>query len=158
MLIKDLEPNTPQEYILKGVVNATIGQMMGSREHLTMAQKYFQLVRTRAHTHTRMRACAHAYCARCRYTVAVVAVVVLVVAPTRESAPPCVRALQNPTRLCVLFVWVCCVFSVLRGEAGPAPRPNSIFQEFEFGLEFKFELESLSLTPAAVAAGGRVGE
>jgi hypothetical protein len=33
-----------QEYILKGVVNANIGQMMGSREHLKMAQQYFQLV------------------------------------------------------------------------------------------------------------------
>ena len=61
MLIKDLEPNTPQEYILKGVVNATIGQMMGSREHLTMAQKYFQLVRTRAHTHTRIHTRTYTY-------------------------------------------------------------------------------------------------
>uniref|UniRef100_A0A2K6GBR4 Intraflagellar transport protein 56 n=1 Tax=Propithecus coquereli TaxID=379532 RepID=A0A2K6GBR4_PROCO len=30
-LIKDLEPTTPQEYILKGVVNAALGQEMGSR-------------------------------------------------------------------------------------------------------------------------------
>ncbi|XP_033620400.1 intraflagellar transport protein 56 isoform X2 [Fukomys damarensis] len=29
-LIKDLEPTTPQEYILKGVVNAALGQEMGS--------------------------------------------------------------------------------------------------------------------------------
>ncbi|XP_053112151.1 intraflagellar transport protein 56 isoform X2 [Hemicordylus capensis] len=29
-LIKDLEPTTPQEYILKGVVNAVLGQEMGS--------------------------------------------------------------------------------------------------------------------------------
>ncbi|KAG5186895.1 hypothetical protein JKP88DRAFT_269588 [Tribonema minus] len=43
-LIKDLEPSTPQEYILKGVVNATLGQANGSREHLKMAQQYFQLV------------------------------------------------------------------------------------------------------------------
>eukprot|EP00904_Undaria_pinnatifida_P010932 jgi/Undpi1/696/HiC_scaffold_10.g04160.m1 len=43
-LIKDLEPSTPQEYILKGVVNASIGQATGSREHLKMAQQYFQLV------------------------------------------------------------------------------------------------------------------
>ncbi|CAM9246238.1 unnamed protein product [Ascophyllum nodosum] len=43
-LIKDLEPSTPQEYILKGVVNASIGQASGSREHLKMAQQYFQLV------------------------------------------------------------------------------------------------------------------
>ena len=33
-----------QEYILKGVVNANIGQATGSREHLKMAQQYFQLV------------------------------------------------------------------------------------------------------------------
>jgi intraflagellar transport protein 56 len=43
-LLKDLEPSTPQEYILKGVVNANIGQATGSREHLKMAQQYFQLV------------------------------------------------------------------------------------------------------------------
>jgi len=43
-LLKDLEPSTPQEYILKGVVNANIGQVTGSREHLKMAQQYFQLV------------------------------------------------------------------------------------------------------------------
>ncbi|CAM9752583.1 unnamed protein product, partial [Discosporangium mesarthrocarpum] len=43
-LIKDVEPSTPQEYILKGVVNASVGQTMGSREHLKMAQQYFQLV------------------------------------------------------------------------------------------------------------------
>ncbi len=33
-----------QEYILKGVVNAAIGQDNGSREHLKIAQQYFQLV------------------------------------------------------------------------------------------------------------------
>jgi len=43
-LIKDLEPTVPQEYILKGVVNAAIGQDNGSREHLKIAQQYFQLV------------------------------------------------------------------------------------------------------------------
>eukprot|EP00906_Rhabdomonas_costata_P007860 RCo011231 len=43
-LIKNLEPVTPQEYILKGVVNASIGQMTDSREHIKMAQQYFQLV------------------------------------------------------------------------------------------------------------------
>eukprot|EP00998_Keelungia_sp_KM082_P008963 NODE_513_length_1857_cov_204.964740_g505_i0.p1 GENE.NODE_513_length_1857_cov_204.964740_g505_i0~~NODE_513_length_1857_cov_204.964740_g505_i0.p1 ORF type:complete len:582 (+),score=174.64 NODE_513_length_1857_cov_204.964740_g505_i0:115-1746(+) len=43
-LIKDLEPVTPQEYILKGVVNASIGQLTDSREHIKMAQQYFQLV------------------------------------------------------------------------------------------------------------------
>ena len=29
-LIKDLEPTVPQEYILKGVVNAAMGQETGS--------------------------------------------------------------------------------------------------------------------------------
>lgn len=43
-LIKDLEPSTPQEYILKGVVNACLGQQQDSREHLKIAQQYFQLV------------------------------------------------------------------------------------------------------------------
>jgi len=43
-LIKDLEPSTPQEYILKGVVNCSVGNLMDSREHLKMAQQYFQLV------------------------------------------------------------------------------------------------------------------
>ena len=43
-LIKDLDPSTPQEYILKGVVNASVGQENGSRKHLKMAQQYFQLV------------------------------------------------------------------------------------------------------------------
>ena len=43
-LIKDLEPTSPQEYILKGVVNAALGQEQGSREHLKIAQQYFQLV------------------------------------------------------------------------------------------------------------------
>jgi len=43
-LLKDLEPSTPQEYILKGVVNASVGQEMGSREHIKTAQQFFQLV------------------------------------------------------------------------------------------------------------------
>lgn len=43
-LVKDLDPTTPQEYILKGVVNAALGQEQGSREHLKIAQQYFQLV------------------------------------------------------------------------------------------------------------------
>ncbi|XP_059472220.1 intraflagellar transport protein 56 [Neocloeon triangulifer] len=43
-LIKDLEPAVPQEYILKGVVNAALGQELGSREHLKVAQQFFQLV------------------------------------------------------------------------------------------------------------------
>ncbi|XP_015717262.1 intraflagellar transport protein 56 isoform X2 [Coturnix japonica] len=43
-LIKDLEPTAPQEYILKGVVNAALGQEMVSRDHLKIAQQFFQLV------------------------------------------------------------------------------------------------------------------
>jgi len=43
-LIKELEPTTPQEYILKGVVHASIGQIQDNAEHLKMAQQYFQLV------------------------------------------------------------------------------------------------------------------
>ncbi|KAK7871507.1 hypothetical protein R5R35_010223 [Gryllus longicercus] len=43
-LIKDLEPAVPQEYILKGVVNASLGQENRSREHVKIAQQYFQLV------------------------------------------------------------------------------------------------------------------
>jgi intraflagellar transport protein 56 len=43
-LIKDLEPSTPREYILKGVVHAVIGQQQDSREHLKQAQQLFQLV------------------------------------------------------------------------------------------------------------------
>ncbi|KAJ9450065.1 Intraflagellar transport protein 56-like protein [Diplonema papillatum] len=43
-LIKDLEPLTPPEYVLKGVVNACIGQETGNRENIKTAQQYFQLV------------------------------------------------------------------------------------------------------------------
>jgi intraflagellar transport protein 56 len=43
-LMKDLEPSTPQEYILKAIVNASLGQEQDSREHLKIAQQYFQLV------------------------------------------------------------------------------------------------------------------
>ncbi|KAG5455874.1 MAG: hypothetical protein BJ554DRAFT_4555 [Olpidium bornovanus] len=43
-LLKDLEPSTPQEYILKGIVNAALGQEQESQEHLKIAQQYFQLV------------------------------------------------------------------------------------------------------------------
>ncbi len=43
-LIKDLDPSVPHEYILKGVVNASIGQMQGSRERLKTAQQYFQMI------------------------------------------------------------------------------------------------------------------
>lgn len=48
-LVRDLDPTTPQEYILKGVVHAALGQASGSREHLKMAQQCFQLVGTSAH-------------------------------------------------------------------------------------------------------------
>jgi intraflagellar transport protein 56 len=48
-LIKDIEPTTPQEYILKGVVHACLGQATDSREHLKVAQQCFQLVGTSAH-------------------------------------------------------------------------------------------------------------
>lgn len=43
-LLKDLEPTTPQEYILKGVVNAAIGQDKDSEEHLQLARQFYQLV------------------------------------------------------------------------------------------------------------------
>jgi len=43
-LIKNLEPVTPSEYTLKGVVNAMIGQETGSRDSIKTAQQYFQLV------------------------------------------------------------------------------------------------------------------
>uniref|UniRef100_A0A5F9DE38 Intraflagellar transport protein 56 n=1 Tax=Oryctolagus cuniculus TaxID=9986 RepID=A0A5F9DE38_RABIT len=43
-LIRDLEPTTPQEYILKGVVNVALGQETGSRDHMKIAQQFFQLV------------------------------------------------------------------------------------------------------------------
>lgn len=48
-LVSDLDPATPQEYIIKGVVHATLGQSTGNREHLKMAQQCFQLVGTSAH-------------------------------------------------------------------------------------------------------------
>jgi intraflagellar transport protein 56 len=48
-LVRDMEPSTPQEYVIKGVVHATIGQQTNSREHLKMAQQCFQLVGTSSH-------------------------------------------------------------------------------------------------------------
>jgi len=47
-LIRDVDAATPQEYILKGVVHATLGQATGSREHLKQAMQCFQLVGTAA--------------------------------------------------------------------------------------------------------------
>ncbi|CAG2107602.1 unnamed protein product, partial [Medioppia subpectinata] len=43
-LIKDLEATLPHEYVLKGVVNASVGQTQGSRDHLKTAQQCFQMV------------------------------------------------------------------------------------------------------------------
>jgi len=43
-LIKELEPTTPQEYILKGVVHASVGQLQDNAEQLKLAQQFFQLV------------------------------------------------------------------------------------------------------------------
>ncbi|KAK9703230.1 hypothetical protein QE152_g29460 [Popillia japonica] len=43
-LIKDLQPAVPQEYILKGVVNAALGQELNSNEHVKTAEECFQLV------------------------------------------------------------------------------------------------------------------
>ncbi|XP_025074595.1 intraflagellar transport protein 56 [Pogonomyrmex barbatus] len=43
-LIKDLEPAVPQEYILKGIVNAVMGQETNSRDSIKTAEQYFQLV------------------------------------------------------------------------------------------------------------------
>lgn len=54
-LIRELDPSTPPEYILKGVVHASIGQQQqesgnsGGREHIKIAQQCFQLVGTSAH-------------------------------------------------------------------------------------------------------------
>lgn len=42
--MKDLEPSAPSEYILKGIVHCLLGQQQGSKEHLKVAQQYFQLV------------------------------------------------------------------------------------------------------------------
>ncbi len=43
-LMKDVEPTTPKEYILKAVVHAAVGQQADSKEHLKIAQQLFQLV------------------------------------------------------------------------------------------------------------------
>ncbi len=43
-LMKDVEPATPQEYILKGVVSAAIGQAEGDADKVNSAQQFFQLV------------------------------------------------------------------------------------------------------------------
>ncbi|XP_017768894.1 PREDICTED: intraflagellar transport protein 56 [Nicrophorus vespilloides] len=43
-LLKDLQPAVPQEYILKGVVNACLGQELNSAEHIKTAEECFHLV------------------------------------------------------------------------------------------------------------------
>ena len=43
-LMKDVEPGTPNEYILKAIVYALMGQTNKSNEHLKVSQQYFQLV------------------------------------------------------------------------------------------------------------------
>ena len=43
-LMKDVEPTTPKEYILKAVVHAVVGQQTDSKEHLKISQQLFQLV------------------------------------------------------------------------------------------------------------------
>ncbi|XP_077462331.1 intraflagellar transport protein 56 [Stigmatopora argus] len=43
-LIQDLVPATAEGYILKGVVNAALGQQLGTRDYLNVAQHFFQLV------------------------------------------------------------------------------------------------------------------
>ena len=55
-LMREIEPTSPQEYILKGITNLALGQQLDSREHLKVAQQRFQLTRARARTRTRARA------------------------------------------------------------------------------------------------------
>nr|CUU99501.1 hypothetical transcript [Hymenolepis microstoma] len=43
-LLKYIEPITPQECILKGIINALIGQQTGSVDYLKLAQQHFQSV------------------------------------------------------------------------------------------------------------------
>jgi intraflagellar transport protein 56 len=43
-LIKDVEPSSPQEYVLKAVANTFIGQEQGCPDNVRLAQQYFQLV------------------------------------------------------------------------------------------------------------------
>ncbi|XP_072385887.1 intraflagellar transport protein 56 [Diabrotica undecimpunctata] len=43
-LLKDLQPAVPQQYILKGVVNAALGQELNSIEHIKIAEECFHLV------------------------------------------------------------------------------------------------------------------
>eukprot|EP00053_Salpingoeca_punica_P003327 m.42540 g.42540 ORF g.42540 m.42540 type:complete len:402 (-) comp12111_c0_seq1:529-1734(-) len=43
-LVQELIPGSPQEYILKAVVEAALGQETNMDEHIRIAQEYFQLV------------------------------------------------------------------------------------------------------------------
>ncbi|KAJ8983941.1 hypothetical protein NQ317_008643 [Molorchus minor] len=43
-LVKDLQPAVPQEYILKGVVSAALGQDLNSAEHIKTAEECFHMV------------------------------------------------------------------------------------------------------------------
>lgn len=43
-LIKDLEPTSPSEYLLKATVFAVLGQEHGSKEYLKVAQSLFQVL------------------------------------------------------------------------------------------------------------------
>lgn len=43
-MLKDIEPITPKEYILKAIVYAVVGQQADSKDHIVMAQQLFQLV------------------------------------------------------------------------------------------------------------------
>lgn len=43
-IMKDVEPTSPKEYILKAIVHAVVGQTAESKEHLKVAQQLFQLV------------------------------------------------------------------------------------------------------------------
>lgn len=43
-LLKDMQPAVPQEYILKGVVNAALGQEMNLQEYIKTAEDCFHLV------------------------------------------------------------------------------------------------------------------
>lgn len=43
-LMENVQPNVSYEYVLKGAVHATIGQQLGSKEHLKNAQQYLHLV------------------------------------------------------------------------------------------------------------------
>lgn len=43
-LVENLDPQTPQEYTIKGTVLAMYGQKKGSKEHLNRAHNYFQVV------------------------------------------------------------------------------------------------------------------